>query len=417
MATTQTDIKSQTLELSTEAFEAFCGDISGMFGIDMACRQEEIAQESIKSLKKRFKELNVVVGVKAKGALNGTFLLILDKEGLFTFGGMMAMLPENRILENLKQGTLKDAQDISDTIKKGCNLLIGSWDRVFRKEMAGHGHFVQGDTFIGNPWDEPEKKIGLAGDKEFVFVPYEMTIAKYPAFKCGVLFPKTVFGPAAVSNAGQNTAPDKTAVKEDTKTAVESKPDADSKESSNSIPAEKPAVTVETKEIKEQPISETIQKMTQSPAVLPGEQPSLSSEIYAKDIMQKDVIWGSPDDSVQQTLAKMRPGEPAFVLIGQDNIPQGIVSKSDATGAISPYLRPVFAKWRRPQDDATLQIKVKWIMSKPVRTINTDASLETMMEKLCELGGGCLAVADQQGKVVGLVTQVEIFRALLKKQP
>jgi len=142
----------------------------------------------------------------------------------------------------------------------------------------------------------------------------------------------------------------------------------------------------------------------------------LSSEIYAKDIMQKDVIWGSPDDSVQQTLAKMRPGEPAFVLIGQDNIPQGIVSKSDATGAISPYLRPVFAKWRRPQDDATLQIKVKWIMSKPVRTINTDASLETMMEKLCELGGGCLAVADQQGKVVGLVTQAEIFRALLKKQ-
>jgi CBS-domain-containing membrane protein len=321
---------------------------------------------------------------------------------------MMVMLPENKILEHLKKGTLKDAQDISDTLKKGCNLLVGSWDRVFRKEMAGHSHFFQGDTFIGNPWDEPEKKIGLANDKEFVFVPYEMTIASYPAFKCGVLFPETVFEPTEAPKAQQNAAPDKT--------AVESKPDADSEESSNSIPPEKTSVMAETKEIKEQQISETIQKMTQSPAVLPGEQSSSPSEIYAKDIMQKDVIWASPDDSVQQTLAKMQPGEPAFVLIGQDNIPQGIVSKSDATGAISPYLRPVFAKWRRPQDDATLQIKVKWIMSKPVRTINTEASLETMVEKLSEFGGGCLAVADQQGKVVGLVTQAEIFKALLKKQ-
>ena len=52
-------------------------------------------------------------------------------------------------------------------------------------------------------------------------------------------------------------------------------------------------------------------------------------------------------------------------MIGADGVLEGLVSKSDLAGAASPYLRPEFAKWRWPLDDATLQIKVKWIMSRP----------------------------------------------------
>ncbi len=91
----------------------------------------------------------------------------------------------------------------------------------------------------------------------------------------------------------------------------------------------------------------------------------------------------------------------------------GIVSKSDLTGAISPYLQPVFAKWRRPLDDATLQIKVKWIMTKPVQTITSETSLKVIMENMRQSHRRALPVIDQQGKVQGLVTVFDIFNALL----
>jgi len=165
---------------------------------------------------------------------------------------------------------------------------------------------------------------------------------------------------------------------------------------------------------KEQPVSKTIQKMVQSLAVLPGEHSLTALELCAKDIMQKKVVWVGPDDSVQQAFAETQQHNTGYVLVGQDEVLEGIVSKSDLTGAISPYLRPVFAKCRRPLDDATLQIRIKWIMSRPVHTIKPETPLVTIMENMHQLGVLCLPVVDQQGKVQGLVVEVNIFKALLK---
>ena len=182
---------------------------------------------------------------------------------------------------------------------------------------------------------------------------------------------------------------------------------------------------VTTEETKDQPISETIQRMTQSPATLPGEpatppQPQtppvsdawVPSSICAKDIMQQNTIWANADDSVQQALAKIQQHDIAYIMIGRDGMLDGIVSKSDLTGAISPYLKPVFAKWRRPLDDATLQIKVKWIMSRPVQTISPETSLKVIIENMRQSHRRALPVVDEQGKVQGLVTVFDIFNAL-----
>jgi CBS domain-containing protein len=184
-------------------------------------------------------------------------------------------------------------------------------------------------------------------------------------------------------------------------------------------------------------VSETIQKMTQSPAFLPGESSpseeragsgkpamgtpqggnlehiSVPSTICAKDIMQKDVAWADPEESVQQALTKMQQHDSSYIIVGQDGALEGIVSKSDITGATSIYLRPIFAKWHGPGDDATLQIKLKWIMSRPVRTIRPEASLAAIIDNMCRFGGRGLPVADEQGKVHGLVTVFDIFRTLL----
>ncbi|MHC4595668.1 MAG: CBS domain-containing protein [Planctomycetota bacterium] len=182
---------------------------------------------------------------------------------------------------------------------------------------------------------------------------------------------------------------------------------------------EKEATTDESKEqepltAQTQPVSETIQRMAQSPAVLPGEHSPTALALCAKDIMQKELVWGSPDDSVQQAFAKMQQHDVGYIMVGQEGVLEGIVSKSDLTGAMSTYLRPIFAKWRRPLDDATLQIKIKWIMNRPVCTIRPETSFATIVDNMRQLSVPCLPVLDQQGKVQGLVAEVNIFKALVK---
>ena len=479
MAAAPTEIQSQAIELATEAFEAFCEDISGMFGVDIECVPQEVDSVTVKDLKKRFKKLLAINIVKAKGVLNGTFQLIFDQGGLFTLSGVIVMLPENRILEEIKRGTIKDVESMNDAVKEAGNLLVGAWDRIFREGLEGHDHFVQADTFIGELWDNPEEKIGLVSDEEFVFVPHEMTIGSYPVFKCGVIFPKTIFEPASESKpeksepeveekAGADTSEKDGAQEERTEAAAESKseeqtenqettpekgdsgetetaPESDNEEYkpeetvedkapvveaaaeqksddvdtgiADNIVEAQAAATTQTSESKEQSVSETIRKMAQSPADLPGRLTHVSSSICAKDIMEEEVIWGSPDDSVEQILARMQQADVGYVMIGTDGVLEGIVSKSNMAEAISPYLRPIFAKWRRPLDDATLHIKVKWMMSRPVHTINPETPLTAIIDNMSQFGGRCSPVVDRGGKVQGLVTVFDIFKVMLNTDP
>ncbi len=167
-------------------------------------------------------------------------------------------------------------------------------------------------------------------------------------------------------------------------------------------------------ETQQKAISETIKKMADSPAILPGEYIMMSLNAPVLDIMCQEVVWGVADDTVEQAIAKMQQSDAGYMLIGQDGKLEGLVSKSDLAGAVSPYLRPAFTKWRRPIDDATLQIKIKWIMSRPVRTVTPETTLAAVMENMREFGGRCLPVIDQQGQVVGLITVFDIFKALIE---
>ncbi|MGB2809424.1 MAG: CBS domain-containing protein, partial [Sedimentisphaerales bacterium] len=217
--------------------------------------------------------------------------------------------------------------------------------------------------------------------------------------------------------AEETVAADESATKQESEPAAEQKP--------NDV-EEVATTTAEADSGQERPISEAIKQLTQSAAVSSDESiPSAMAEklapgskallaVCAKDIMQKEVVWGNPDDSVQQALSKLQQHNAGYVMIGKEQVPEGIVSKSDLTGALSPYLRNIFAKWRRPMDDATLQIRVKWIMSKPTSTISAETSLAKIMENMCQADKKCLPVVDEQGKVLGLVTVFDIFRALLK---
>jgi CBS domain-containing protein len=522
MAPSQTEIESLIIELAEKSFKTFCDDISGMFGTDMECVPQEVASETVNGLKTRFGNLAVVYSVKAEGALNGTLQLVFDRKGLFLLAGVVAMHPEQMILEDVESGSLEKAEKADNILNEVGTALAGSWDRVFRKGLDGRERFTQADTFIGNPWDNPQENIGLNSDEELVFVPYEMTIGPYPAFNCGAIFPKAFF--AGTTESGneqvassdekaqeetenrdpnvsepseeiqdkaqeeaeeiaqeeveQNTQgeteeitqekveekaeeesevqaqveteeaaqqetveaaePERSAAADDQaqptaeetvaadESAAKQEPDPAAEQKPNDI-EEEATTTADAEKSDDHPISEAIKQMTQSSAVSSDEsvpstvdaKPVISNKdtllaVCAKDIMQKDVVWGNPDDSVQQALAKIQQHGADYIMIGQEQVPEGIISKSDLAGALSPYLKNIFAKWRRPMDDATLRIKIKWIMSKPTCTISPDTSLAAIMENMCQADKKCLPVVDEQGKVQGLVTVFDIFKVLLK---
>ena len=90
-------------------------------------------------------------------------------------------------------------------------------------------------------------------------------------------------------------------------------------------------------------------------------------------------------------------------MVGQNGVLEGIVSKSDLTGTVSPYLRPLLAKWKQSPEDATLQIKVKWIMIRPVHTISPDTLFAATMKDMRQFGWRVLPVVGQLGNVQGLV--------------
>ena len=509
MATSQIEIETRVTELATQAFKTFCEDISGTFGVDMECEQQAITAETIAGLRKRFKKLVAVNIVDSKGLLGGTFQFIFDQEGLFTLGGIIIMLPEEKIMSNRQNASAGLAESMVDAIGEAGNLLVGSWDRVFSERLEGHNHFSHRlPAFVGKPWRKSEETMGLAGDEEVFFLPYEMTVGSYPAFNCGVIFPKKIFAgssdfaPEEANMTKENTQEKNEENSQNTQTATKktnskksrkvkksrskkSKPNEPTakkasveitdagkitkkakarktkkdKGDSEQTPAvkkskgkktllRKPKTSREQKKAAKNAktaygdtedgvtatekcddagmgkVSEAIRKIAQSPAVLPGQSARAKNatpgiignlfEICANDIMQNQVTWASSDDSLEQALVKMQQTDAGYIMIGQNGVLEGIVSKSDISRAMSPYLLPIFAKWRRPLDDATLKIRIKWIMSRPVRTIKPETSLVAIMEYMSQFRGRCLPVTNEQGNVQGLVTAFDIFQALLQ---
>ena len=425
MAPSQIVDESLVIELAGKSFKTFCDDISGMFGIDIQCSPQQVTGETIKGLQTHLKDLVALFSFNTEGVLNGNFHLVFDRQGLFILTGIVAMHPEQIILENTNSGSLEQAQKENSILKEVSAALLGSWDRVFRKGLDGHGRFLQTDTFIGNPWDNSEEKIGLAPDEEVTFVPYEMAVGSFPTFKCGIIFTK-----AFLANTSKPADDQAKPADEETIAANESTSEREPKAAAEQKPddiEQQPTTTDEAEKQQYRPISDAIQKLTQSSAVssdestlsITEEKPFINKDalfaVCAQDIMQKDVIWSNPDDSIQQALSKIQQNDANYVLIGRGQVLEGIVSKTNLTAALSPYLRSIFAKWRRPLDDATLQIRVKWIMVKPASTIQTDTLLPAIMEKMCLTDLRCLPVVDEQSKVQGLVTVFDIFKVLLNQ--
>jgi CBS domain-containing protein len=403
MTATQTDIKTETLRLATDAFEAFCADIQGMFGIEIKCQAKEQQGGNAGSLQKRFKKLCAVNRVRGQGALDGNFYLLLGQEALFTMAGIFVMQPEKQIIENRKFGTEQQAQAMGDPIKEAGNLLVGAWDKVFRENMPEHKHFLQTGTFISNTWHDTEKHISLAKDDMLSACFYELTAGGFPPFECCVVFPDDIFIPKPQENPVEAETQKKPEVAEPVKVEEVVQP---------------PAEPAKANEVVQNNAVENSQKQPQQPEVsIPADSEKVKVfqilDLKALDIMNSDIKWCDPGCTIEKAMEQMQQTRADYLLVGSEQKAQGIVAMSDLSAAVSIYLRPMFSKWKRELDDATLRIKVQAIMSKPIRSIPPDTPLDVVAEKIVRLGG-CLVVMDTNGKTLGIITSKDFITRLLR---
>jgi CBS domain-containing protein len=476
MTTIAPDITSRLTELSDVAFESFCDDIAGMFGLDIRCERRQAGMERVQALHAHFKKLAAVHLVQGQGALDGQFQLLFDQGGLFILSGVVVMLPQARILEEMKRGAIESTEHLKDPAQEVGNLLVGSWDRVFRAGCEGHQHFQKVGTSIGKPSENPGL-MGLSAGGEVLLALYEMTIEPYPSFKCAAVFPEAILAgmtseggepsepvaedapPAPAPEVAKDAAP---ASVDDISDSTENAAPEPPKDKPQTAPPAQPPVEVSAKppEPSKTVVAPVVPSPPQpSPPLVPSApQPSPPAEstvphdartedaaasdilsLFAADsgylqsgscrqdsalsdllhktaaqIMNKKVVWAGPDSTVQDVMAQMQQHNCGYVLIGANETIEGLVSRSDILGAVSLYLRPMFAKWRRSEDDATLGVKVKWIMSRPVRTVRPDATLTAMIECMRHFGGRCLPVVDERGSVRGIVTVFDILLHILE---
>jgi predicted transcriptional regulator len=450
-----TELQSRAVELAGGAFEAFCEDMSSMFGLEASCKSASGAVENFAGIKKRVPKLSAVHAVKADGALHGVFYLVFDTRSIFEIAGSVMMLPKPIILNHTKSGTQKDADGLRDAIQEVGNLLVGSWDRVFRENFEGHGHFVKGVTFIGEFQGVTKQEPAFTADGQYNIVDCEITVGDFPSGHCIVVFPQSFWTgvtetkPVEAPKPAEAAKPVDTAKPAETpkpaeaaKPAEEPKAQAETKQEPAADNAQKPtdagapnaaapqekaveqpaAVTPEPKPVEKAPIEPQAQKpavaATGSPVTPKRSLENIKlgaelSALTAGDIMNRCMVWSSPEDSVGTVQTMMQQHNTGYVLVGVGGVCQGIISRSNITGAVSPFLRPIFAKWRRPLDDASLQIKVKWIMSTPVHTVSLFASFDVIISTMCGFGGRCLPVLNADGKVVGIITVFDVFKILM----
>jgi len=405
-------------QVSTVSMQTFCEDMNGMLGISIGCALCQAVPGTVDKLKAFFPKFAAVYSVRAEGSLSGRFALLLDKNALFLLSGTIVMLPETKIKEQCKQGTLEQALKLSDTIKEIGNLIVGAWDRMFREQLPGHKHLLQTNTQILNPWDKPAEIFGFKEDTTCLLIVWEMTVGDYPPFHGAAVFPAALFEPPkeepAPTEAPAQTPSESAAVPE----AAPAQPEPTANQpAQTSEPAAAPSASGETPQSSEShPGWNAIQQMVQSAPDASSAAPLDAAVLNcpARFFMNPKPLWLSPNDSIETARQRMQQNNTRYALIEEKDQLAGILSQGDVNAALSPYLRSPFEEYRRPLDEASLQIRIRWFMSRPVHTASPDTPLWKIMEIMCRHQIRAVPIQDTGGTVAGLVTVTEIFQTLLK---
>jgi signal-transduction protein with cAMP-binding, CBS, and nucleotidyltransferase domain len=121
--------------------------------------------------------------------------------------------------------------------------------------------------------------------------------------------------------------------------------------------------------------------------------------LRVRDVMDKKIVQLDEKATIAQAIKAMLDNEVWSLVITRNNLPVGVVTERD-------IIRRCIGK------GGSLNMAVGEIMSSPIETISPDASLGEAMAKMVEKNIRRLFVVEQ-GKIIGRVTQTELFENTL----
>ena len=123
-------------------------------------------------------------------------------------------------------------------------------------------------------------------------------------------------------------------------------------------------------------------------------------ELKIEQVMTQDVITVSSDDSMRQLKEVLRLKRISGAPVLRDGELVGIISIEDLIKALEAG-----------EIDATVGEK----MTTEIQTVHTDETIIEAVNKFARFGFGRLPVVNRQGKLVGILTQGDVVRGLLRQ--
>jgi|GEM_PF-250718 len=118
--------------------------------------------------------------------------------------------------------------------------------------------------------------------------------------------------------------------------------------------------------------------------------------ILISDLMTKNILTVSPDDSVLSTAISMKEKNIGSAIVLVSGKPVGIVTERDLAFKIIPEKK-----------DASI-VRVKEIMVSPVATVRADSDIIVAAELMQEKRFRRLLVVGKSGELLGIITQTDL---------
>jgi len=133
--------------------------------------------------------------------------------------------------------------------------------------------------------------------------------------------------------------------------------------------------------------------------------------VLVRDIMTKDVITITPDTSFSDAMNTLRRNKIRRLPVVEDGKIVGIVTEKDLLSA-SPSSATTLDIWELQY--LLNKLKVEEIMTRNVITVKEDTPLEDAAKLMAENKIGALPVINDDGNLVGIVTETDIFKTFVK---
>jgi hypothetical protein len=190
---------SHLKELDQERMTVLCRHSLKMFAegygmmFDKTFSSALISEEKVPAsqLVTDFSGILAINQIVCSGPATGTFMIILDKQALFTLGGATIMLPQPRIVETCLKGTAEDAELMSDSVGEIGNLLVGELSITFRigaEDASGLGDtqrlLLKLPVSVGKVTFQPETDI-----THYNLLTFKMTLGGFDPFQLRIALP------------------------------------------------------------------------------------------------------------------------------------------------------------------------------------------------------------------------------------